>query len=105
MIDQLRADLEALYHEVEKGWCQYGWTAEPVPLPRRVAYGEGGGCLSEKMIQVITQNGLFMGDRYTAMKVALGLPTWPDGLFEWNDDRDRTWGEVKNLVKDAIGKL
>lgn len=53
-------------------------------------------------------------ERYRAMQTALSFPA--NGTLAknalhlgtiplWNDDPNRTWDEVKERVKDAIGKL
>lgn len=111
--EQLRADLEALYREVDKGWCRLGI--------RQELFGEGGGCLGQKMSHVVgfrcdSQASLspIQLERWNAMAKTLGFEGRPFGVGTsslayniptWNDAAERTWDEVRERVKDAIGRL
>lgn len=44
------------------------------------------------------------GRRMRAMGAVLGFPDC-GGIPAWNDAPARTWQEVKDLVKDAVGRL
>jgi hypothetical protein len=108
--EQLRADLEALYDKVDRGWCRYG--------PQTESFGVGGGCLGQQMNQVMrSSHEHFLWDdaqraRWYALAQALGFAADPtiwalnDSLLPfWNDKPTTTWQDVKDRVKDAIGRL
>jgi hypothetical protein len=121
--DQLRADLEALYESIQNGWSKYGGY--------ECVYGENStGCLGEQMYYICGYRELDLAhrdqwlrfkvaSRYLAMQDALGFTRgsreWPEEyqrclaigmeVITYNDDPRRTWDEVKERVKDAIGKL
>jgi hypothetical protein len=110
--EQLRADLEALYDKVDRGWCRYG--------PQIERFGVGGGCLGQQMNQVMgSSDEHFVWDdaqraRWYALTQALGFwgrsyTAWPLHLNAtipaWNDKSTTTWQDVKDRVKDAIGRL
>ena len=119
---ELRDDLEALYEGLERGWCSFG--------ADQGTYGRGGGCLGQQMSKVAalsmlyrcTQSGEWAWTfaeeslaRINRMATALGFPSvikrrenQADCLditqiARWNDKS--TWDDVKERVKDAIGKL
>lgn len=105
MTDQLRADLEALYQRVDKGWCRYG--------PHQERCGENGDCLGRQMAHVVGlwQDGPNATERWYALSAALGFRRpWSrfenrEEIPEWNDRADTSWQDVKDLVKEAIGQL
>lgn len=119
---QLRADLEALYESVHVGWTclgskrqglsnlYYGQAAMTAATPQAMTHG----CLFHQMY-ALTEPGLILiddtvlpthygRDRREAMILALGF-NGLSALGLWNDVRTRTWQEVKDRVKDAIGRL
>lgn len=103
----LRADLETLYASVEKGWR--GRQPNEHGGSDFRPYGEGQrGCLWKQMTQEVVGTLIFPTnqefDRCQGMVHALGFEN-NGHMYTWNDDYGRTWDEVKDLVKDAIGKL
>lgn len=88
---QTRQDLEALFNSVNKGWSCFGGTPTFV-------YGQGGGCLHQQICKIAQD-----WPRRNAMMNALGFGRAVE-MFHWNDTV-ATWDSVKELVKDAIGKL
>jgi hypothetical protein len=125
---QLRADLERLYHSVCKGWSALGQATPTDIFPQvKRRYGVAAtntllhnydhGCAWQQMDALvkadlkISRNHLAslldpkfeeLSDRRDAMVAALGFPT-AEKMFKWNDAA--TWDEVKEHIKDAIGKL
>ncbi len=91
---QLREDLEALYESLQHGWTRKG--------EARKQFGEREGCLVNHISIIVSNQKL--ADRPGAMVRALGFPTF-SAMYTWNDHPQRTWDEVKERVKDAIGKL
>lgn len=117
--DQLRQDLEALYASLEDGWtCLTSLGGRE----RRfgVAATENGyvhGCLYNQMTSIADagweQFFLFSEERDArigAMVAALGFVNTKDkdaydAMYDWNDDPNRTWEDVQERVKEAIGRL
>jgi hypothetical protein len=120
--EQTRADLEELYASLSKGWTCIGdgvhtstrlfgaaLQQDHTTALRYIQYG----CLFHQMYW-ITEHRAFTphdalyntpGDRRRmAMVTALGFGT-SQQMYAWNDDPNRTWDEVKDRVKDAIGRL
>jgi hypothetical protein len=120
--DQTRADLEALHGSVNEGWTclgdardattnlRYGKAAMiPEGSPGQMVYG----CLFHQMYyltenvphrQMMQFTNSPGSARREAMMLALGFHSL-SSMYLWNDVRTRTWQEVKDRVKDAIGRL
>lgn len=113
MMGQVRADLEQVLTLLEEGWCKYTNKTSQI-----LRYGDGSGCLAEKMADVARsgqqRGGAQRGHRYDDMAEAIGfsrtnsdrsyLIEFGTDLTYWND-YVATWDMVKERVKDAIGKL
>lgn len=123
-IEQTRADLEALHGSVSEGWTCLGDARDSstnLRYGKAAAVSEGSpelmvyGCLFHQMyyltenyvqyqpslLQITHTSG---AARREAMVNALGFGGL-SAMYLWNDVRTRTWQEVKDRVKDAIGRL
>lgn len=124
--EQTRADLEALHGSVSEGWTclgdardsstnlRYGKAAIAFEgSPEQMRYGclfhqmysitenYGHGQYQQPLLQITHTLG---AARREAMVNALGFGGL-SAMYLWNDVRTRTWQEVKDRVKDAIGRL
>jgi hypothetical protein len=127
--DQLRADLEALHESLQQGWTRFPSAAKSPNTCRHFGFFSRG-CLGMQMAYVIKAHKSWgsltpspIDDpaevfatlteagqaRFTAMAQALGLTEKEsdetDSIIVYNDAPHRSWDEVKERVKDAIGKL
>lgn len=112
---QLRADLEALHDSVHQGWTCLGNKRRQIPSRHFGAAQDQAltfGCIFHQMYKLteppdiaktaaMTKQGQ---DRREAMMHALDFPNL-GAMYAWNDNPRRTWEQVKERVKDAIGKL
>lgn len=117
--EQLRQDLEALYASLEEGWTcltslggrerRFGVAA----TEKTYAHG----CLYHQMVTITGAKHAKLwnvspaaSERVGAMVAALGFVDTKDKdaydeLYDWNDDPNRTWEDVQERVKEAIGRL